>query len=105
MIDRGSRRIGRASAASLSASEIQGLVRRFGWMFHRVLEHVIGRVISQRDQGLAEELQDALKPVADFLVHFDIKEVRMAVLSGKEMEWHSDDEVSEDVGSDDQSNP
>lgn len=68
-----SERIGRASASSLSASEINSVVRRIGYVVGTAHEVIMKRLIDDGDAAFAEMVNDALKPVVDFLMHFDVE--------------------------------
>lgn len=67
-------RMERESASSLSASEAQAIVRRFGFVLMKVHEVLVSRAIADDKQQLAELLNDMLKPIADLLVHFEVTE-------------------------------
>lgn len=71
-----SRRIGSATTSPLSAAEIQGVVRRFGYILAKAHEVIISRLIANQDDRLAEVVNDTLKPVVDWLLHFDLNEQR-----------------------------
>lgn len=75
--NRGSRREnGRESATSLSASEIQTIVRRLGFVALKVHEVVMSRLVTE-DEGLAELFNDVFKPMVDALVHFDFSDTEV----------------------------
>lgn len=65
-------RMGSARTASLSASDVNGVVRRIGFVVMTAYQTMMSRLIADGSSELAEALGDALKPAADYLVHFDI---------------------------------
>jgi len=75
--DLGSRRAARVSASPLSASEIEGFVRRFGFVLNQLLQTMISSLIRTRDEKLAEDVNDMLKPCVDYLLHFDLGAERL----------------------------
>lgn len=70
--DLGSReRVERFGASSLSAAEAQAIVRRFGYMLHRVHEVVLAELLT-KDNGYAERWNDVVKPIAEMLMTFQL---------------------------------
>jgi len=66
-------RIGRASASSLSASEVRTVVRRLGYVALQVHEVVMSRLTQDSDPRLAEAFNDIFKPIVDMMLHFDFE--------------------------------
>jgi len=69
-----SRTMGRDSASSLSASQINTIVRRLGHVAHMAYQTMMSRLIDDEQARLAEALSDCLKPCVDYLIHFDLSE-------------------------------
>lgn len=59
-------------ASSFSAADLQGFVRRMGYVLSKVHELVMTRVIADADVELAEEINDELKPLVDALINFEV---------------------------------
>lgn len=60
------------SGPSLSASEVNTVVRRLGFVALKVFETIQGNLVSAGRHQYAEALNDSLKPLVDCLVHFDL---------------------------------
>lgn len=58
----------------LSRAELVTTVRRLGYVALRVHEVVMGQLISTDRHELAEQFNDLFKPLADLLIHFELKE-------------------------------
>jgi len=65
-------RIGSASSSSLVASEYQRCIREIGVVLEKLHQLVMTRVCSENDLELAETLNDEVKPVIDWLIHFEV---------------------------------
>jgi len=63
---------GRGSASSLSASELTTIVRRLGYIACKLHETIMSKLIADGDDVLAEQFNDAFKPVADWLIQFKV---------------------------------
>lgn len=68
------KRMGRASASSLSASELRTIVRRLGFVALKAHETMMSNLLADKKASLAEALNDALKPIVDALLHFELPE-------------------------------
>jgi len=76
-----SKRMGAAAKAAASApagamnrAELVTTVRRLGYVALRVHEVVMGRLTTDQRYELAEQFNDLFKPLADMLVHFELKD-------------------------------
>lgn len=67
-------RIGRASASSLSASDIENVVHRIAFVLLRFYELVQARAESEGDQVIAAKLNDELKPLIDAIMRFEVRD-------------------------------
>jgi len=58
----------------LSRAELVTTIRRLGYVALRIHEVVMGRLVEQGSQQMAEHFNDWFKPLADLLVHFEMKD-------------------------------
>lgn len=65
---------GRRPPPSLSASEINGVVRRLGFVLSQAYTVMQSNLISNNRLDLAEALGDCLKPLVDMLLHFELED-------------------------------
>lgn len=72
MPDHGSRRIGRPSASTLSAAQMESVVRRMGFVLSKAHEEMMRNLLQSGQVHLAEDVNDSLKPLVDALLHFEI---------------------------------
>lgn len=63
-----------ARTSSLSASEIRTVVRRIGFVAQKAHETMMSNLIAAGNDELAENLNDALKPAVDYLLHFEMED-------------------------------
>jgi len=63
---------GGRQATTPTPRECTNVVRRMGWVLQKLHETVMSALIAGNEQGLAEEFNDIVKPVVDYMlnVHF-----------------------------------
>lgn len=74
--DRGSRGEGRARSASLLASDLAAygsVLRETGRALEKMHQLLMTRVCADDEVELAEQLNDELKPLLDYLIHFEVR--------------------------------
>lgn len=73
----GTRKMGagrQPGAAALDRLTINTVVRRLGDVADKALQSMMSNLIANDEHGLAEALNDSLKPAVDYLLHFDVRE-------------------------------
>lgn len=67
-------RVRARSAVPLSAAALRTVVRRLGLVAIKAHEVLMSRLIEEGQVAMAEALNDAFKPLADALIHFELPE-------------------------------
>lgn len=70
-----------AKRSSLSAAEINTIVRRLGIVLLRAVETMESNL---GDSPLRVAVRDSLKPVCDYMIHFDVSDLEVEDDNGSE---------------------
>lgn len=61
------------AAAPMTERQLETVVRRLGYVASKAHEQMMRNLVESRQAELAEDFNDAFKPVVDFLLHFTVR--------------------------------